>query len=735
MTAQPFYLLGDRAGWRPAGLNGLVLTGDPPVIELSPLPGPPTPLGGGDLGGLTPPAAIAVGADDLVYLLDAAAGLVRRLDPCTGSFETLPCTGGVGPDPRQVDDPHGIAVSRSGDLWIADTGNRRLQVFGLLGLPLRAVIGPIRMIGEGQTRRPVPIRPPRHHEAGRRDWPDGTWEPWDVVMNARGTAYVSDRLNGLIHVFDRDFEWRAAWDGAGPTGPLHRPTRLATDTNGRLYVVQEDSETIVVLAPDGGFLEQVTSTEQLKGRFRPAAVAVDDRGVLYVHDSGRDRIHLFCRTNNETFSWTGAASATPSADVLTFDRQGNAVQVDRTRRQVMTLPARARFASQGVLVTEPFDSQQPQCRWDRIRMFARVPDGTEVRVDTLTSESVKTAAEIQQLGDRWATGQVMTVADPTDWDCTVLSPPGRYLWLRLTITGGGQATPSVERVEIFYPRATSIAYLPAVYQEDPEGTDFLARFLSIFDSIRNGIAGTLEDFASYLDAGSAPASAQTGGRSDFLTWLASWIGLTLDAHWPLEKRRRLLENAARLYALRGTPEGLRLHLRLYLDAEPRVLEHFHLRRWMFLGDGRLGDCGAIWGPEVMRRLELDAYSRVGEFQLQDDGDPVHDPLRAHSHRFTVFVPATGADDPTQRQALERVVALAKPAHTAHIIEYVYPRFRVGLQALIGVDSVVGRYPAGVIEGHGSLGSDTVLGLSAGEAMSATMRVGSHSRIGSTTVMD
>ncbi len=44
------------------------------------------------------------------------------------------------------------------------------------------------------------------------------------------------------------------------------------------------------------------------------------------------------------------------------------------------------------------------------------------------------------------------------------------------------ATPSIEQVKVYYPRASSLQYLPAVYREDAVSADFLARFLSIFDT-------------------------------------------------------------------------------------------------------------------------------------------------------------------------------------------------------------------------------------------------------------
>jgi UDP-3-O-[3-hydroxymyristoyl] glucosamine N-acyltransferase len=101
----------------------------------------------------------------------------------------------------------------------------------------------------------------------------------------------------------------------------------------------------------------------------------------------------------------------------------------------------------------------------------------------------------------------------------------------------------------------------------------------------------------------------------------------------------------------------------------------------------------------------------------------------------VFVPACGAREDGAAAAIKQVVELAKPAHTGANVEIVEPRFRIGTQSLLGLDTVVGRYPDAVVEGQARVGYDSVLGPSADEAEPPTIRVGIRSRIGSNTVID
>jgi hypothetical protein len=78
--------------------------------------------------------------------------------------------------------------------------------------------------------------------------------------------------------------------------------------------------------------------------------------------------------------------------------------------------------------------------------------------------------------------------------------------------------------------------------------------------------------------------------------------------------------------------------------------------------------------------------------------------------------------------------MAKPAHTQAYLQLVQPRFRVGIQSLIGLDTVIGRYPQKTVAGEDRLGHGTVLGPSSNDEP-PTMRIGTRSHIGSSTIID
>jgi phage tail-like protein len=87
-------------------------------------------------------------------------------------------------------------------------------------------------------------------------------------------------------------------------------------------------------------------------------------------------------------------------------------------------------------------------------------------------------------------------------------------------------------------------FLPDIFQEN----DFLRRFLLIFEDIWEPLEQRQDHIEMYFDPNTCPVS--------FLPWLATWLDLPYDIHWPEARQRRLLSQARELYSWRGTRYGL-----------------------------------------------------------------------------------------------------------------------------------------------------------------------------------
>lgn len=725
-----WWLLNAQTPWPgPTGQAILENVGTTPAdgqLALLPLPGSGRSLTeqSGSFGGLVLPANVASGPDGRIYLLDAGTLTLKRFDPCACQFVSVSCFGGAGVAARgrrQLLNPHGIGIC-NGNLFVCDTGNHRLSVFALHGLVWRAA-----------------WRPPTSATL------TNPWEPYAVAFDRRGRVFVTDGANGCVHRFSPSGQWETCLAGFG------KVTFIAIDCEDRLYLVIEGTEGSVQVVDAGGkLLETASRPEELTSRFPRLPFQVDAQGNLFLTN--------LC-VNLPPPASTGQQTLQAQA---VFDLHGNPV-----KKVVVT--GSVKYYSEGTYTSEGLDSKLYKCQWHRVILRGRVPKGARITVLTYTAETQQSSDFIQDLpADAWESGQSIYQLDGDDWDCLVRSDGGRYLWLRLQLRGNGAATPTIERVQIEFPRISLLRYLPAVFAEDPSGTHFTERFLSIFDTTLRSIETQLDYLAQYFDPLSAPADAKHG--RDFLTWLASWIGVNFDRQWPQEKQRRFLKRATRLYNIRGTKEGLWRQLLFFLDMEPEticcasdqpethcqprpancdpvkplpcawrppplILEHYQLRRWLFLGTGRLGDQAVQWGKRIVNRSQLDTNAQVGQSQLISTQDAYRDPFHVYAHKFSVFVPASYGRSDKYRRALENLVNAEKPAHTQVQIEYVEPRFRIGFQSMIGLDTVIGRYPEGVTLNTTPLGAASVLGASPEKQGNPTFEIGKQSRVGSSTRLD
>jgi hypothetical protein len=125
---------------------------------------------------------------------------------------------------------------------------------------------------------------------------------------------------------------------------------------------------------------------------------------------------------------------------------------------------------------------------------------------------------------------------------------------------------------------------------------------------------------------------------------------------------------------------------------------------------------------------------LGHARIDTVPDPLRDPFLYYANQFTVFVPAKYGEDAGQKHALQSLLRAESPAHTQYNVKFVAPRFRIGFQSMIGLDSVVGRYPAGVRLSELRLGRASVLD-SPPWAQGGPSMVTGDTRIGNTTRLE
>jgi phage tail-like protein len=819
------WLLNARAGWHEAKLTHKenIVIGQSLALELLPDNSRSLTESSGSFGGLTVPANVALGPDGSIYLLDTETLALKRFDPCECVFKTVPCFGGEGSGVRQLRNPHGIGIC-SGNLFICDTGNHRLSVFSLHGLVLRGHWDPSPDSNLANLWEPCGIA---FDSRGRvfvsdgangcihRFSPTGRWETYlsgfgkvigydlrlmsvaavDGLVSEGSNLVIVALIDANLHIRIFDASGKKVVDKAenelvngetltalkkrlnsvpdesglskkdkqkiiGDATSITGYTQLiylTIDCRDRLYVIAEGVEhNLHIVDTDGKAIETTDRLEALMPLFPPPTFVVDPAGNLHLGP--------LCVKEETQKENCESGKSRPMPEPGVFDLHGNLV----TSLTVPTLPA---YYKQGFYYSQALDSELYRCQWHRILLRGEVPPGTHIEISTYTAEALfPNDDQVQNLPeDAWETKQIANEMPDGEWDCLIRNGGGRYLWLRLEFRGNGKVTPILESIVIEFPRISLRRYLPAVFGMEPVSADFTDRFLSLFDTSFRSIEETIDNQARYFDPLSAPIERDPKTGTDFLSWLASWIGLSLDRHWPEAKRRQFLKRAGKLYNLRGTRLGLWRQLLLLLDMEPDqnccpgdqpklrcrpisvncppdiklpcawqppplMLEHYQLRRWLFLGAGRLGDQALLWGKRIVNRFQLSEGAQVGHSQLKTTQDPYRDPFHVYAHKFTVFVPACYGQSEQQRKALENLLKAESPAHTHYQLEFVEPRFRIGFQSMIGFDAVIGRLPQGVTLNETPLGPASVLGSPPHKQGGPFLEIGKEARIGTTTIL-
>ena len=691
----PFkYRLDWRAGWRSEGhwvlTHDTRITPDDGALALVPAPGSGALLNdpSGSFGGLTLPDDLVVLPGGEVIKLDRARNMLLRFDSCCCRFVDWPCFGRDPHDPRAPAGATGIA-SGCGQIYIADETGKRVLVLNERSGVLR-----------GEWKSP-PL--------------DGLveWQPADVAVSGRPEVFVSDPANGGVHVFSAHGRHRRFF------GNLGAVRSLAVDSCNRLYVRVDGAPGILVIDPrTGRVLDTPVRPEEVSSRF-PCPPDFD-----------------------------------PACDPL-----ATGVVADP--------PA---FVKEGTWVTEPLDSEISRCVWHRVVLSGFLAAHAAIDVYAFTSESVEPPdlLALQPL-EAWRYSGTWAGTDEgggeRETDFLLVPPPGRYLWLKLVLRGDGLVTPRVCAIDVEFPRISLRRYLPAIFGAEPVAADFTDRWLAIFDRTFRDIESVIDHQAAFFDPLACPDSPRS---RDFLSWLAQWVGVTIERNWPDARRRTYLKYAPRLYPWRGTVPGLRNTLYLFLGLErfldytparahcvpcaddrpsgwrpPRlVLEHFKLRKWMFLDHARLSDNAKLWGERVVNRTRLGGASQfsvpdaptgaqLGVTRLNKTQDPCRDPFHVYAHKLSVFVPASCVRNASLARALKRLVALDKPAHVQAQVIPVEPRFRVGVQAMLGLDAVIGWRTPPVRLDETALAHGTVLTSAIDRRPS--FRVG-DARVGEKTVL-
>jgi len=216
--------------------------------------------GSGD-GQFSSPYGVAVDASGNVYVVDEGNSRIQKFDS-NGTYLTQ--WGSLGSGDGQFSRPIGVAVDGAGNVYVADADNNRVQKFDSNGTYLT--------------------------QWGSSGSGDGQFNsPSGVAVDTAGNVYVTDTGNNRVQKFDSNGTYLAQWGGHGSgNGQFDTPSGVAVDAAGNVYVTEAYNYRVQKFDSSGTYLTQWGTYGGGDGQFySPTGVAVDAAGNIYVADSSR----------------------------------------------------------------------------------------------------------------------------------------------------------------------------------------------------------------------------------------------------------------------------------------------------------------------------------------------------------------------------------------------------------------------------------------------------------------
>lgn len=505
-----------------------------------------------------------------------------------------------------------------------------------------------------------------------------------------------------------------------------KPVAIAVAPDGNIYVLDSKLGRLIRFDPTSETEELLGApSEKLLQGFVPSAMQIDDRGVIYLTRSDPAELHVF----DGDGSYLGATSPSPNGDIvwqgielpseitkiggIGFDEHGG-IYLSTDRGLAKLTLASNPVGQDGLFYSQTLDNGVREGLWHSLALHGHFPTKTNAEVYYFVSDDPalraaydavlagggsieqKTVGIEKLLGPLWKGAETFkgsddpadrplklnrTTSRPAPADMLFEFNKGRFLWVKVKlITFDPKVRPTIRAVRIYYHRLSYLRYLPLTYRDDEVSAGFLERFLSLFETVFDGLDQEIDQLFRYF----SPSLALPG----FLPWLASWINLAIDEDLPVASIRRLIQRAPALFGRKGTVEAIKEFLEIYTGRPVFVIEQMRGLRPLILGSStvRLGK-GTVLVGGGLKGFRIGDTSVVGHAGVRDRVNDANEPFLPLVRRFTIQIDLSREEFLRRAATLRRIVDEQKPTHTSCSISLTTDQMTIG-KAVLGVSASV-----------------------------------------------
>jgi sugar lactone lactonase YvrE len=237
---------------------------------------------GTGLGEFDGPSSVAVDSSGNMYVAESHNWRIQKLTASTNTWSVV--TSKVGYGLGEFEGPGNVAIDSNDNLYVVDIGNNRIQKLNVTTNTWSQLGGKEGGVsGKG---------------LGEFNIPEG------ITVDSSGNVYVADMGNNRIQKLNVATNTWSQWGLAGcrqgsKLGEFNYPAGVAIDKAGNMYVsdvnnwrIQELSQSTNTWSEDGGLY----GIALYKFDY-PSGVAIDNSGNVYVADAGNNRIKKLTISN------------------------------------------------------------------------------------------------------------------------------------------------------------------------------------------------------------------------------------------------------------------------------------------------------------------------------------------------------------------------------------------------------------------------------------------------------